>query len=289
MSKGLRWLLPLVAAFSLVAAACGGDGTENGDDEPTDATPTGTETTGEPAFTTIEEGILTVGSDIPYPPFEYRENGVLVGFDIDIMNEIASRLELTPEYIDTGFTGIFVQVATGSFDVVIAASTITPEREETVNFSDPYYLSQQSLTVATGSGIASTDDLGEGHVVGVQDGTTGEAWAEDNLTDQGVEIRAFQEGPDAYTALETGEVDAAINDEPTAIAEVALPGREGLEVVQAIDTGEAYGIAVDPNNEALLAAINEALADMIADGTYQTIFEKYPDLPPNGNAATTAA
>jgi len=276
------WLLALLAAFSLVAAACGGDDNGNG----TDATPTGTETTDEPAFTTIEEGILTVGSDIPYPPFEYRENGELVGFDIEVMNEIASRLGLTPEYIDTGFTGIFVQVATGSFDVVIAASTITPEREETVNFSDPYYLSQQSLTVQAGSDIASTDDLGEGDVVGVQSGTTGEAWAEDNLTAQGVEIRAFPEGPDAYTALESGEVDAAINDEPTAIAEVAA--REGLEVVQAIDTGEAYGIAVDPNNEALLAAINEALAGMIEDGTYESIYANYPDLPPNGNVAAAA-
>ena len=275
------WLLSVVSALSLMAAACGGDG-ENGD---TDATPTDTETT-EPAFTTIEEGILTVGSDIPYEPFEYFEGDELVGLDIDLMNEIATRLGLEADYIDTGFTGIFVQLATGSFDVVIAASTITPEREERVNFSDPYYLSQQSLTVRSDSGITSTDDLGEGHVVAVQSGTTGEAWANDNLVPQGVELRAYGEGPDLFTALEAEEVDGAINDEPSAIAEVAA--REGLDVVQAIDTGEAYGIAVNPANEALLAAINETLAEIIEDGTYAEIYAGYPDLPPNGSVAAAA-
>ena len=167
--------------------------------------------------------------------------------------------------------------------MVVAASTITPEREEEVNFSDPYYNSQQSLTVETGSDIASIEDLAEGHVVGVQNGTTGKAYAEENVP-EGVQIRSFRQGPDGYTALEAGQVDAVINDEPTALAEIEARG-DTMELVETIDTGESYGIAVDPNNEALLDAINQALAEIVEDGTYQEIYDRYPDLPPGGSVA----
>lgn len=273
-------LAAALLAAALLAAACGGgDGDGTGTGTATATGPAGAEL---PEFTTLEEGILTVGSDIPYPPFEYRENGELVGFDIDLINEIASRLGLETNVIDTSFDTIFSQLAGGRFDVVIAASTITPEREEEVNFSDPYYLSQQSLTVQADSGIQSIEDLEPGMVVAVQNGTTGKKYAEENLP-EGVEIRAFPEGPDGYTALEAGDVDAVINDEPTAIAEIAE--REGLEIVQTIDTGEAYGIAVDPANEGLLEAINMVLAEIVADGTYEEIYSRYPDLPPGGNIA----
>ena len=274
LDKRSRLALVALAMASLVVfAACG-------EEEPTPAPP-GSDA---PAFTTLKEGVLTVGSDIPYPPFEFRKGGKLIGLDMDLINEIASRLELETEINDTGFDTIFSQLAGGRYDVVVAASTITPEREKEVNFSDPYYNSQQSLTVNTTerSDIKSVDDLKDGDVIAVQSGTTGKSWAEDNLPD-GVEIRSFPEGPDGYTALEAGEVDGVINDEPTALAEVA--GREGLELVQTIETGESYGIAVDPENEELLEALNAALAEIIEDGTYEEIYSRYPDLPPGGNVA----
>ena len=283
-SSNRFWLrmAALMAVSVLVFAACGDD-----PDETTDPGTTATETEGEeaPSFTTKNEGRLTVGSDIPYPPFEMRKGGELVGLDMDLIKEIGTRLGLEvsdDDIIDTGFDTIFTQLAGGRFDVVVAASTITPEREEEVNFSDPYYNSQQSLTVQSDSGISGVDGLESGMTVGVQNGTTGKAWAEENLPD-GVEIRSFPEGPDAYTALEGGQLDGVINDEPTAIAEIAE--RDGLEIAEVIDTGEAYGIAVDPGNEALLEAINQVLAEMIEDGTYQEIYDRYPDLPPGGSVA----
>jgi ABC-type amino acid transport substrate-binding protein len=278
-NRYLLVLMALLAALSLFAAACG-------EEEPT--TPAGGdgEDTEAPEFTTLEDGVLTVGSDIPYPPFEFKKEGELIGLDMDLVNEIADRLGLTTKIIDTGFDTIFTQLAGGRYDVVIAASTITPEREEQVNFSDPYYNAQQSLTVNTTErdDIKSVDDLQDGDVIAVQGGTTGKAWAEDNLA-EGIEIRSFPEGPDGYTALEAGDVDGVINDEPTALAEIA--GREGLELVQQIPTGESYGIAVDPENEELLDAINEVLAEIIEDGTYDDIYGSYPDLPPGGNIAQT--
>lgn len=272
-----RWIaiVSLVAAFGLLAAACGGE-----EDEGNGGTGQGCE----PAVSTLEEGTLKVGSDIPYPPFEYREGGTLVGLDIDLIDEIASRLCLETEIVDTDFSTIFTQLATARFDLVIAASTITPEREEEVNFSEPYYNSQQSLTVQEGSGIASVEDLQSGMVVGVQKRTTGEAWALDNVPD-GVEVRSFPEGPDGYTALEAGQVDGVINDEPVALAEIAA--REGIELAEVIPTGEAYGIAVNPENTELLDAVNETLQEIIDDGTYDEIYAKYPDLPPGGNVAAS--
>jgi|SRR5918996_199615 ABC-type amino acid transport substrate-binding protein len=256
----------LIAGVMLVGAACrqqaappagGGDGTTA------------------PQITTIEEGILTVGTDLPYPPFEYREGGELTGFDVEIMDEIASRIGLETEWVDSPFDTIFTDLANGQFDVVISGATITPEREEEVNFSDPYFNSLQALVVSGDSDIASFDDLGDGDAVSVQAGTTGEIWAEDNLQPNGVEIRAFTEYPPVYNALEADQVDGVVYDESSAIPETF--NRPGLEVVDTVDTGEAYGIAVDPANEDLLDAVNQALQDMIDDGTYDEIFGHYPN------------
>jgi ABC-type amino acid transport substrate-binding protein len=258
--------LALAAGVMLVGAACreqaappggGGDGTTA------------------PEITTIEEGILTVGTDLPYPPFEYREGGELTGFDVEIMNEIASRIGLEAEYVDSPFDTIFTDLANGQFDVVISGATITPEREEQINFSEPYFNSLQALVVSDDSDIASFDDLGDGDAVSVQSGTTGEIWAEENLGPNGVEIRAFPEYPPVYNALEAGQVDGVVYDESSAIPETF--NRPGLEVVDTVDTGEAYGIAVDPANEDLLDAVNQALQDMVDDGTYDEIFGHYPN------------
>jgi polar amino acid transport system substrate-binding protein len=263
----------LTAALILLAAACreeapagggGGGGGEGGGEET-------------PQVTTLEEGILTVGTDMPYAPFESREGGEVVGFDADIINEIASRIGLETEWVDSPFDTIFTDLASGQFDVVISGATITPEREEQVNFSIPYFRSLQALTVQEDSDIDSFDDVGEGHVVAVQSGVTGEIWAEDNLAPNGAEIRAFPDYPPIYNALEAGQVDAVVFDESTAVPEVAA--REGIELVDTVDTDEAYGIAVDPNNADLLDAVNEALQAMIDDGTYDQIYNAFPTCP----------
>jgi polar amino acid transport system substrate-binding protein len=259
-------LAAMAVSVVLIGAGCRQEATPSGG---------GDGGTAAPEITTIEEGILTVGTDLPYPPFEYREGGELTGFDVEIMNEIASRIGLEAEYVDSPFDTIFTDLANGQFDVVISGATITPEREEQVNFSDPYFNSLQALVVSDDSGIGSFDDLGEGDAVSVQSGTTGEIWAEENLQPNGVEIRAFPEYPPVYNALEAGQVDGVVYDESSAIPETF--NRPGLEVVDTVDTGEAYGIAVDPANEDLLDAVNDALAAMIEDGTYDEIFSHYPN------------
>ncbi len=107
----------------------------------------------------ITEGTLTVGSDIPYAPFEFGKAPDYNGFDIDLVNDIAHKLGVDVKIEDTAFDTIFTDVAQGKFDMVASAATITPEREQKVNFSDPYYEAEQALLVAPGSDITSVEDL----------------------------------------------------------------------------------------------------------------------------------
>jgi len=277
MIRITRLFALLLALAALGLAGCGGD--DGDDDAATNGAET-TETTEEAAFETVSEGVLTVGSDIPFPPFEFREGDDLTGFDVELVEEIASRLGLEVEWVPTAFETIFTQLATGRFDMVASATTITDEREELINFSEPYYRAQQALIVNSEqtSDIRSTADVGEGDTIAVQRGTTGEAWARENLEPQGAEIRSFPQAPDTYIALETGNVQGVIFDEPSAVEEAA--NRESLEVVEAIDTDEDFGLGVNPENEALLEEVNRVLAEMIEDGGYQQIYDTwFPDAP----------
>jgi polar amino acid transport system substrate-binding protein len=268
-----RLVIALLAA-ALLAVGCGGD-----DDE--EQAPSGGDG-GAAAVQTVEEGVLTVGSDIPFPPFEYREGGELTGFDVELVEEMAQRIDLEVKWVDTAFDTIFTQLAAGRYDVVASATTITEERQQSVDFTDPYYAAQQTLTVNVEQtpDLQSVEDLSAGDTVAVQRGTTGEAWARENLP-EGVNLRSFPEAPDTYTALEAGNVTAVLFDEPSAVTEAER--RDAVEVVQTIDTGERYGFGVDPQNPELLSALNDALAEIKEDGTYQRLYDRFEELPPAGN------
>ncbi len=222
--------------------------------------------------TLIKPGELLVGTDAPYPPFEIGtpENGNFGGFDKDLMDAIAAKLGLKPTYQNSDFDTIFRDLASGQFDIVAAAATITPAREKVVDFSHPYYEAQQALVVASGSDIASTDDL-SGKIVGAQQGTTGQDYAK-NQTDAG-EVRGFQKGADALAAVTTGQVDAAIVDQPFAADAVDKQGG-GIEIAQVIPTDEVYGFPVAPGNP-LGDDVNKAIDELINDGTINDLYQKY--------------
>jgi polar amino acid transport system substrate-binding protein len=276
----MRRKAPVIGAALLVvlllAAGCGKKAK-------TTESPTGGSTSQSPtqaALDTVKAGTLTVGSCLEYKPFEYTEGGVLKGFDVEIMQAIASNLGLQLEWTKHDFDTIFTALAANQFDAVAAASTITAERQQVVDFSDPYYNARQSLTVNTTKtpDIQTTDDLKAGDTVGAQKGTTGLTWAKDNLGSKGITIKTYTDAPDAFTDLEAGQITGVINDEPSSEQEVQ--SRPDLKVVEPIDTGEHYGIAVAKNRTDIKNAINTALKAIIADGTYTTIFQKYfPGVP----------
>jgi ABC-type amino acid transport substrate-binding protein len=253
----------LLALASVAVAGCGG-----GDDS----------TTGGGGGTNAKSGggePLTVGSDIPYPPFEQGKPGNYTGFDIELMEAIAEKLGRKAEFTDTSFETIFRDVAQGKFEAVISAATITEEREKAVDFSNPYYLSEQAVLVKEGSDVESLEDL-DGKTVAAQQGTTGLELAKEKLGDS--EIRPYPEGPDAVNALKAGTVEGVIIDAP--VAQNAVEKSGGVEIAEKVPTEETYGIAVAQGETELLDEINKALKEVEQDGTYKTIYEKWFHLEP---------
>jgi polar amino acid transport system substrate-binding protein len=230
--------------------------------------------------TTAESGsgggeALTVGSDIPYPPFEQGKPGNYTGFDIELMEAIAEKIGRTAEFQDTSFETIFRDVSQGKFDAVISAATITPEREKEVAFSDPYYLSEQAILVKEGSDITGLEGL-SGKTVGAQQGTTGLELGKEKANAS--ELRPYPEGPDAINALKAGTVEAVIIDAP--VAQNAVEEEGQVEIAEKVPTEEEYGIAVAKGETELLEEINDGLAEVLKDGTYKTIYEKWFHLEP---------
>lgn len=262
-------LITLAFVMAVVLAACdGGSGSESGGGGDTEnASSGGSETSGGGGET------VTVASDIAYRPFEFTQDGEPVGFDIDLMNEIGSRAGFTPEFQNVTFDGIIQGLNNGLYDTAISAMTITEEREQQIDFSEPYFNADQSLLVKSSSDIQSTEDLGDA-IVGVQIGTTGASEAQ-SLADEGnvANVRTFDTIEDAFTALENSQVDAVINDFPVS-ADKAQTSNGSLEVVETIPTGEQYGIAF-PTDSELTSQVNDALQEIKEDGTYAEIYEKW--------------
>lgn len=258
MTRHRSW--PLVALSILLASAMVAIGC--GDDDGGGTSP------GE--LNTIAEGKLRVGSDIPYPPFEFGRAPDYRGFDIDVVNEIAKRLDLEAEFVKTPFDPIFRNLAQGRFDMVASATTITPERERTVDFSDSYFPADQSVMVKRGSDIRSTRDLA-GKRVGAQLGTTGADYARDEIDAE--TVRTYDLIDDAFKALEAGQVDAVINDCP--VSKYAERAHQDLVVVEAIDTNELYGFGFAKDSDELLNAVNRELAELKEDGTLERISQKW--------------
>jgi ABC-type amino acid transport substrate-binding protein len=250
------WPLAVLLAFLLLVAACGDEPTDDGDDAADTAD-----------LELEEEGRILVGSDLNFPPFEFIEDGEPTGFDVDLFNEIADRLGIEIEYQDANFDTIFTQLAAGEFDAIISGITITDERRQTIEFTDPYFAANQALVVTVDSDISGVDDLAE-QDVGAQAGTTGLDYANENFTDS--RIVEFPNYPAAFTALEAGQLDAVLADLPVAAEQVE--GSDSLEIAEEVDTDELYGIGVPQESTNLRDAINEALAEIIDDGTYEQIY-----------------
>ncbi len=260
----------VLSTLALTVSACGSDG--GSDSNASDNSSSG------PSLNLISDGTLTVCSDVPYPPFEDFDKTSDIGFkgfDVDIVDAIATQLDLKVEIKDSDFNALKSGLAlnTKQCDLVASAMTITPEREAVMGFSDGYYDSEQSLLVPADSSIASIDDL-DGVKVGVQKGTTGEAYANENAA--GADIVVFPSDGEMYAAIKAGQVEALLQDLPVNIDHQNDPKAAGeFKVVETYSTDESYGLAVKKDNTELLDAVNEALTTMRDDGDYQKIYDTY--------------
>jgi len=232
------------------------------------------EKTTEAAYKVLEEGKLTVGSDLDFPPMEMLNGTTPEGFDVDLMTAIAEELGLTINYLPPQkFDTLLAEVNAGKFDVVASSLTINDERKKEVVFSDSYFDSNQAMAMKAGSTYAAPEDL-KGKKVGAQSGTTGFAWAEENLKPAGATIVPFSKTSEAFAALEAGNVDAVVNDLPIT-ADIVKQKADKLAVVSEIPTGEQYGFAVAMENPELATAINAALKTLKDSGKYQEIYDKW--------------
>jgi len=237
-----------------------------------------------------ESETIVIGSDIPYEPFEYRnEAGELLGFDVDIAEAVfADQLGLDYEFEQTGFDGIIASLNNANFRVIMSAMTINETRAEQVDFSDPYFTAYQTVLVLEGGDIAERADL-QGATVGVQRGTTGEAAAEDLQSefDGDLEIQSYDQITGAFDALLNNQVSAVINDN-TVSADFAAETDgvvflEGDGVAADRDdapdyltlTIEEYGIAFRQDDDEFREEVNDALAAIREDGTYDEIYDEY--------------
>jgi len=239
----------------------------------------------------LEDGVVTIGSDIPYRPFEYRTtSGELTGFDVGIAEAVfVEEMGLEFEFQKTAFSSIIASLNNGNFRVIMSAMTINETRAERVDFSEPYFTAYQTVIVRTDSDITSKEDL-RGVSVGVQRGTTGEGAAEGLKEEFGgeLELQSYDQITGAFDALLNGQVDAVINDN-TVNAEFANQ-QDNVEFIEgegaAAEQGENappyltltvenYGIAFRQDDDEFREAVNEALTAVRESGRYDEIYGEY--------------
>ena len=233
-------------------------------------------------FTTVEEGKLIMATNAQFPPYEMVADGEgfngtgFEGIDVEIASGIADKLGLELQIDDMEFTSALTAVQNNAADVILAGLTYNEERDEVMDFTTSYSTGVQVVIVTEDSDIASIDDLADDKMIGTQAGTTGWSYASDTPENGGYgedHVNGYDSGALAVQALLNGQIDAVIID--NAPAEEFVAANEGLKILETPWITEDYCAAVDEGNEALLTAINNALEEMIADGTVQEILDKY--------------
>ncbi|HEX5741553.1 MAG TPA: ABC transporter substrate-binding protein [Pilimelia sp.] len=266
LSPQLRRALLVPALVAAVAAAAGCTQKESG-------------TTTEAGVNLVTAGKLITCTHLPYEPFQYKDTtGKVVGFDVDLIDLVAKKLQVTQEIKDMPFEGIKSGQAlnSGQCDLAAAGMTITEERRKVIDFSDPYFNATQAMLVNADSAYARLEDLA-GKKVGVQAQTTGADYVDKQKKDAGlaIEVVSYKDLAALQQALATGQVEAAVNDMPVLALQVRKDAAK-YKIGATFDTGEKYGFAVKKGgNPKLLETINKVLADARADGTYENVYKQW--------------
>ena len=221
---------------------------------------------------TQEPAVLHMATEGTFPPYEYYDNGQLVGIDIEVAGAIAEKLGMKLETTDIAFDSIIPGVQAGKYDIGMAGVTVNEERLQQVNFSDSYATGVQVVIVKEGGKVQSLDDMADA-IIGTQSGTTGFIYASGDFGDD--HVKSFTKTTDAVEALKNGQVDCVLLDNAPAEALVDANPDAGLSILETAYTVEDYAIAINKENTDLQAKINAALAELVADGTLQSIIDKY--------------
>lgn len=263
----------MVVAGALGLSACGGG-------ESTSASPSDGASASAPAAAAgpklVTDGKLTTCTNLPYEPFQFKDGDKVVGFDVDIVDLAAKKLGLTQEIVDIDFAVIKsgAAMATNKCDVAAAGMTITEERKANIDFSEPYFDATQALLAKKGTGVKTLDEVkAKGLKLGAQASTTGL----DYVKEKGLDPKEFADSPKELLGLQSGQVDVIVQDLPVVLTWLKKPEiAEKFELAASLDTGEQYGVGLKKGADPiLLKAINDAITEAKADGTYEQIFVKW--------------
>lgn len=270
MSRTRTTTAALGALALLALAGCGGE------DEGAATTEGGVEL--------VTAGTITTCTHLPYEPFQFQDGSEVVGFDVDVVDEVAADLGVEQEILNIPFETIQSGEAlnSGQCDLAAAGMTITDVREENMDFSEAYFDASQALLVPADSGITSAEDL-DGLRLAVQSGTTGADYAAESIP--GAELVTYEDLGLLLTAVQTGQVDAGINDNGVLLDFVA--DNPELAVTTEFDTGEQYGIGVRTGNTALLEQVDATLQRIREDGTYDGIYTEWFGTTPGASSTPT--
>ena len=289
MKKYFALLLAGVMALSL--AACGGSSSAPAAPAETQKEETAAEAPAEekaeaeaPAaeeaaaeIKTVEAGKLHMATNAAFPPYEMiSDNGGFEGIDVEIATLIAQKLGLELVVDDMEFGSVITSVQGGKSDIAMAGLTVTDERKQNVDFTESYATGVQVIIVPEGSDIQTVDDLANGKMIGVQDGTTGYIYCSSPVEDGGYgedHVTSYPNGAMAIEALKGGKVDAVVIDnEP---AKAFVQANAGLKILDTEYIVENYAIGISKDNNGLRDAVNNALKELIADGSVKLIVDKY--------------
>ena len=227
---------------------------------------------------------LTVGANIGNVPWEFQDaDGNIVGFEVDLVNEVASRLGRDVMIENIPFNGLFPAVQSGRIDMAISSITITEKRLESVSFAQPYYDSDQSLTVTAASGIEGLDGM-DGKIAAVDTGSTGDIWATENAGQYGFsEIKRYEGLAPAMLDLAAGRIDGYVSDIPA--LQYYVKDKPELKVVQRIETGEKYSMMF-AKDAPLASEVNEVLTELKNEGFIAGLHEKWFGAAPEDTTST---
>lgn len=260
--------IAVAAAVALAVAACSSGGSS---------------TTTAGGVKLVKSGQLTTCTHLPYPPFQFEQNGQVVGFDVSMIDLVAKRLGVKQVIVDKAFETIKTgaDLNASVCDVAAAGMTITDTRKKNLDFSVPYFNATQALLARKGVTAASMDDVKAQHLkLGSQSATTGEDFAHSH----GVDSTSFESSDAELNGLRTGQVDLIVQDYPVVQSWLKDPANAAkFELVGNLNTGEQYGFAVKKNgNPQLLADINTAIQQAKSDGTYKKLYEQWIGPMPAG-------
>ena len=275
MKKVFALALTVLMVMSMFAG-CGSSNTAKTTTAATEAPATTAEATAAETtaaaseLKTVEAGKLIMSTNAAFPPYEMvADDGSFEGIDVEVAGAIAEKLGLELVVDDMDFDAALLAVQQNKSDIVMAGVTVTEDRQLVMNFSDSYATGVQVVIVKEGSDV-TLDNLGE-KMIGTQRGTTGYIYTSDDYGDD--HVTAYDNGASAVQALLNGQVDCVVID--SAPAEAFVAANAGLTILDTEYVTENYAIGVNKDNTALLDAINQALAELTADGTVQAIVDKY--------------